>query len=143
VSGASVQDNKFVIVRGLSDRYNSAMLNSALLPSSEPDKKAFSFDMFPAALIDNIIINKTATPEFTGEFTGGVVQVNTKDIPAKDVLTVGFGLGYNTNQPSSHLLATSEINMIGWDLTMEQETCPIVSLQPPNCIGHSEKMLRD
>ena len=44
VSGASIQDNKFVIVRGLSDRYNSAMLNSALLPSSEPDKKAFSFD---------------------------------------------------------------------------------------------------
>ena len=46
VSGASIQDNKFVIVRGLSDRYNAAMLNSALLPSSEPDKKAFSFDMF-------------------------------------------------------------------------------------------------
>jgi len=78
VSGASVQDNKFVIVRGLSDRYNSAMLNSALLPSSEPDKKAFSFDMFPAALIDNIIINKTATPEFTGEFSGGLVLVNIK-----------------------------------------------------------------
>lgn len=96
VSGASIQDNRFVVVRGLSDRYNSAMLNNALLPSSEPDKKAFSFDMFPAAFIDNIIIHKTATPEFTGEFSGGLVQVNTRDIPTKNMISVGFGIGYNT-----------------------------------------------
>lgn len=96
VSGASIQDNRFVIVRGLSDRYNAAMLNSAQLPSSEPDKKAFSFDVFPAAIVDNIIINKTATPDLPGEFAGGLIQVNTKDIPAKDVLSVGFGIGYNT-----------------------------------------------
>lgn len=113
VSGASVQDNKFVIVRGLSDRYNSAMLNSALLPSSEPDKKAFSFDMFPAALIDNIIINKTATPEFTGEFSGGLVQVNTKDIPTKDVLTIGFGLGYNT-QSTFKPFISNQRNQYDW-----------------------------
>ena len=72
VSGASIQDNRFVIVRGLSDRYNAAIINNAQLPSSEPDKKAFSFDVIPAALIDNIIINKTATPDLTGEFAGGV-----------------------------------------------------------------------
>ncbi len=113
VSGASVQDNKFVIVRGLSDRYNSAMLNSALLPSSEPDKKAFSFDMFPAALIDNIVINKTATPEFTGEFSGGLVQVNTRDIPSKDLLTVGFGLGYNT-QSTFKPFVSNQRNQYDW-----------------------------
>ncbi len=113
VSGAAIQDNKFVIVRGLSDRYNSAMLNSALLPSSEPDKKAFSFDMFPAALIDNIIINKTATPEFTGEFSGGLVQVNTKDIPTKDVITVGFGIGYN-NQSTFQNFQSNRRNQYDW-----------------------------
>lgn len=113
VSGAAIQDNKFVIVRGLSDRYNSAMLNSALLPSSEPDKKAFSFDMFPAALIDNIVINKTATPEFTGEFSGGLVQVNTKDIPSKDVITVGFGLGYN-NQSTFKDFTSNRRNRYDW-----------------------------
>lgn len=113
VSGASIQDNKFVVVRGLSDRYNAAMLNSALLPSSEPDKKAFSFDMFPAALIDNIIINKTATPEFTGEFSGGLVQVNTRDIPTKNVLTVGFGLGYN-NQSTFKPFVSNERNKYDW-----------------------------
>src|SRR5690606_6761580 len=82
VSGASLQDNRFVVIRGLSDRYNSAMINSAHLPSTEPDKRAFSFDVIPSSLIDNIIISKTATPDVTGEFAGGVVQINTKDIPA-------------------------------------------------------------
>jgi hypothetical protein len=96
VSGASIQDNKFVIVRGLSDRYNQALINGAQLPSSEPDKKAFSFDVIPSALIDNIIINKTATPDLTGEFAGGLVQIQTKDVPTKDILTLGVNFGYNT-----------------------------------------------
>ncbi|MBU6159173.1 MAG: TonB-dependent receptor [Bacteroidetes bacterium] len=96
VSGASIQDNKFVIVRGLSDRYNQALINGAQLPSSEPDKKAFSFDVIPSQLIDNIIINKTATPDLTGEFAGGLVQINTKDIPSRNQLIVGIGLGFNT-----------------------------------------------
>ena len=96
VSGASIQDNKFVIIRGLSDRYNQALINGAQLPSSEPDKKAFSFDVIPSALIDNIIINKTATPDLTGEFAGGLVQINTKDIPTKNFVTLGVGFGFNT-----------------------------------------------
>lgn len=96
VSGTSIQDNKFVIVRGLSDRYNSAFINGAALPSSEPDKKAFSFDVIPSSLIDNIIINKTATPDITGEFAGGLVQIQTKDIPTKNELVLGVALGFNT-----------------------------------------------
>ncbi|MBY0476913.1 MAG: carboxypeptidase-like regulatory domain-containing protein [Chitinophagaceae bacterium] len=96
VSGASIQDNKFVIIRGLSDRYNQALINGAQLPSSEPDKKAFSFDVIPSQLIDNIIINKTATPDLTGEFAGGLVQIQTKDVPTKDILNIGVGFGFNT-----------------------------------------------
>ena len=96
VSGASIQDNKFVIIRGLADRYNSAYINGAQLPSSEPDKKAFSFDVIPSQLIDNIVINKTATPNLTGEFAGGLVQVATKDIPVRNELSLSVGLGFNT-----------------------------------------------
>lgn len=96
VSGASIQDNKFVIVRGLSDRYNQALINGAQLPSSEPDKKAFSFDVIPSQLIDNIIINKTATPDLTGEFAGGLVQITTKDVPTRNILNVGVSFGFNT-----------------------------------------------
>ncbi|MBC8051777.1 MAG: TonB-dependent receptor [Sphingobacteriaceae bacterium] len=96
VSGASIQDNKFVVVRGLSDRYNSAQINGAILPSSEPDKKAFSFDIFPSNLIDRIVINKTASPDLPGDFAGGVVQIITKDVPDQDFLELSLGSGYNT-----------------------------------------------
>ena len=96
VSGASIQDNKYVVVRGLSDRYNQALINGASMPSSEPDRKAFSFDMIPSSMIDNIIVNKTATPDLPGEFAGGLVQINTKDIPVQNFLTVGFSAGYNS-----------------------------------------------
>lgn len=96
VSGASVRDGKYVVIRGLSDRYNMAMVNNALMPSTEPDKKAFSFDIIPSNLIDNIIINKTASPDLPGDFAGGVVTVLTKDVPEQNFLNVGASVGYNT-----------------------------------------------
>lgn len=117
VSGASIQDNKYVIIRGLSDRYNQAMLNDAQMPSSEPDKKAFSFDIIPAAMIDNIIINKTATPDLPGEFAGGLVQINTKDIPTKNQLTVGVSVGYNTQSTFKDFTSNSRksTDWLGFD----------------------------
>ncbi|MBL7717330.1 MAG: TonB-dependent receptor [Flavipsychrobacter sp.] len=95
VSGASVQNDKFVVIRGLSDRYNTAMLNSAQMPSTEPDRKAFSFDIIPSNLIDNIIISKTASADLPGDFAGGVVQVMTKDVPDENFYNLGLTLGYN------------------------------------------------
>ncbi len=96
VPGTSVQDGKYLVVRGLADRYNQAMLNGILLSSTEPDRKTFSFDIFPSSIIDNIIINKTFIPELPGEWAGGIIQVNTKDVPAKNFLTVQVGTGFNT-----------------------------------------------
>ncbi len=95
VSGASVQDNKFAVIRGLSDRYNVAMLNGALLSSTEPDRKAFSLDLFPAAMLDNLVILKTANPDLPGDFAGGVIQINTRDIPEESFLTLSLSGGYN------------------------------------------------
>jgi hypothetical protein len=117
VSGASIQDNKFVVVRGLGDRYNVAYINGAQLPSSEPDKKAFSFDVIPASVIDNIVINKTATPDLTGEFAGGLVQVTTKDVPARSFLSVGFSLGYNTVATGKDFISNTRNNndWLGFD----------------------------
>lgn len=96
VSGASIQDNKFVVIRGLNDRYNMAMVNNALMPSTEPNRKAFSFDVIPSDVIDNIVINKTATPDLPGDFAGGVVKVLTKDIPERNFFNVNLGAGYNS-----------------------------------------------
>ncbi len=96
ISGATIQDNKFAIIRGMSDRYNAGFINGAPLPSSESDKKAFSFDMFPANILDNIVILKTATPDQTGEFAGGIIQINTKSIPEKNSQSISIGGGYNS-----------------------------------------------
>lgn len=96
VSGASIQDNKFVVIRGLSDRYNTATINNAMLPSTEPDKKAFSFDIIPSNLIDRITINKTASANLPADFAGGVIQVVTKDIPEENFLDFSTSIGINT-----------------------------------------------
>lgn len=96
ISGVTIQDDKFVIIRGLNERYNASYLNGSPLPSTEPDKKAFSFDLFPANMLDNIVINKTATPDMPSEFAGGIVQINTKSIPEKNFVSFGTGVGYNT-----------------------------------------------
>jgi TonB-dependent receptor len=94
--GASIQDGKFLVIRGLADRYNQAMLNGILLTSTEPDRKTFSFDLIPSAMIDNVVINKAFVPEYPGEWAGGLVQVNTKDIPSKNFFTIQIGTGLNT-----------------------------------------------
>ncbi|WDF55423.1 TonB-dependent receptor [Mucilaginibacter sp. KACC 22063] len=96
VSGTSIQDGKFVVVRGLSDRYNSNMLNNAVLPSTEPDKKAFSFDIIPSSFVDNIIVYKTATPDLPGDFAGGLVKTISKDLPDAKFFDATVGLGYNS-----------------------------------------------
>lgn len=94
--GASIQEGKFIVIRGLADRYNQAMLNGILLTSTEPDRKTFSFDMIPASMIDNIIINKAFVPEYPGEWAGGLIQVNTKDIPSKNFFNIQLGSGFNS-----------------------------------------------
>lgn len=96
VSGATIQDNSFVVVRGLPDRYNAVYINNAPLPSSEPDRKAFAFDIFPAAFINDIKVIKTAMPSLSGEFAGGLIQLRTKDIPEKNFYAGSFSVGYNT-----------------------------------------------
>jgi len=94
--GASIQEGKYIIVRGLADRYNQAMLNGILLTSTEPDRKTFSFDIFPSQIIDNIIINKAFVPELPGEWAGGLIQVNTKDIPTKNFFNIQIGTSANS-----------------------------------------------
>ena len=96
VSGASIQDNKFAVIRGLNDRYNAAYINGGPLPSSEADRKAFSFDIFPVNMLENLSIVKTASPELPGEFAGGIIQIKTKDIPSETFQSLSFGTGYNT-----------------------------------------------
>jgi hypothetical protein len=94
VNGVTIQNDKFVLVRGLSDRYNSAILNKTLLPSTEPDRRAFSFDIIPTALIDNIIVSKSSSANQPGDWSGGLVQITTKEVSDNFFnLSLGSGFG--------------------------------------------------
>lgn len=95
-SGTTIQDGKYAIVRGLNERYNLALVNGAMLPGSEPDKKVFSFDIFPAGMLDNLIIIKTAQPDLPGEFAGGIIRMNTKDVPDSNFINMSVSGGYNS-----------------------------------------------
>jgi hypothetical protein len=93
VSGVTIQNDKFVLVRGLADRYNSAILNKTLLPSTEPDRRAFSFDIIPTALIDNIIVAKSASANQPGDWSGGLVQITTKEV-SDNFFNISLGSGW-------------------------------------------------
>ena len=116
--GTSIQDGKFIVVRGLADRYNQATLNGILLTSTEPDRKTFSFDLIPAQMIDNIIINKAFVPELPGEWAGGLIQVNTKDIPTVNFFNVQVGGGFNTQTTGKPFFKESQggkYDFLGFD----------------------------
>lgn len=114
VSGTSITDNKFVVVRGLAERYNTTLMNSNLLPSTEPDKKAFSFNIIPSSLIDNIIIYKTASPDLPGDFAGGAVKVNTKDLPNQPFTELSLSLGYHTLTTFKDFSAAGPKGKLDW-----------------------------
>lgn len=96
VTGASVVDGKYVYIRGLGERYSSTMLNGAELPSADPERKAVHMDMFPSNLLDNIVTLKTFTPDKPGNFSGGMVDVGTKNYPEKFTLKFSTSTSYNT-----------------------------------------------
>ncbi len=96
VSGASIQDDRFAVIRGLNDRYNAAYINGAPLPSTESDRKAFAFDIFPSSILDNLIIYKTATPDRSAEFAGGIIDITTKSVVPKNFTSISIGGSFNT-----------------------------------------------
>jgi outer membrane receptor protein involved in Fe transport len=96
VTGVSVVDGGFVYVRGLGERYSSTMLNNAMIPTTEPERRVVPLDLFPAALIDNIKVQKTYSPELPGEFSGGLVNMTTTEFPTTKTLRVSVSYGFNT-----------------------------------------------
>lgn len=97
VTGVSVEGGKYVTVRGLGDRYSKTALNGAEIPSLDPNKNSVQLDLFPTNLIDNMLVYKTFTPDLPGSFTGGYINLTTKDFPDKFMLQFTTSLGYNTN----------------------------------------------
>jgi hypothetical protein len=75
VTGMSLVDSSYVFVRGLGERYSNTTLNGATLPSTEPERKVVSLDMFPAGLLESVSVVKTYTPDRPADFAGGLVEI--------------------------------------------------------------------
>ncbi len=95
VTGVSVEGGKHVFVRGLGDRYTKTILNSMEIPGLDPDRNTVQMDLFPTNLIDNLIVYKSFSPDLPGDFTGGMVDIVTKDFPEKKTFSVSASFGYN------------------------------------------------
>lgn len=96
ISGVSVVDNKYVVVRGMTERYNQAMMDGMVLPSTDANKRNFSFDLIPNEMVGEILVNKTATPDASAEFVGGQVMIKTLDIPSRNFTTISVGGSSNS-----------------------------------------------
>ncbi len=94
VPGISIREGKFIIVRGLTERYNTVWLNNTSAPSSEVDKRAFSFDIIPSDMIDNILIYKTPAPELPANFAGAVINIQTKNLVDEGKITFSYTPGF-------------------------------------------------
>jgi len=118
IAGATVQEGKYAVVRGLPDRYVNSQMNSVRLPSADPDKRAVQLDQFPSEIIDSVQVSKTFTPDQQGDASGGAVNIITKGIPDKNVFRFKIGTEYNTQVTGNDNFLTYKgggVNFLGID----------------------------
>ncbi|MCB0806416.1 MAG: TonB-dependent receptor, partial [Bacteroidales bacterium] len=96
IPGITIQEGKYIVVRGLKDRYNTAWLNGAPTTSFESDKKSFSFDVIPSSALDNIMVYKTPAPELPADFAGAAVMIYTRNVPDENRISIGYKAGFRT-----------------------------------------------
>lgn len=96
VTGISLSQGKFVVVRGLNERYSSATLNGSPLPSPEPLRRVAPLDLFPTSVLSDVVVSKTFAPEFSGEFGGGAINMKTKNLPKDNFFEISLSAGWNT-----------------------------------------------
>ena len=97
VVGISLQDEKYVFVRGLGDRYSNTSLNGSKIPSTEFDKRVVPLDLYPSDLLDTIKVAKSYTVDKPGDFAAGLVEMETLDFPVRETASLGFSLGNHSN----------------------------------------------
>jgi outer membrane receptor for ferrienterochelin and colicin len=105
VSGVTVEDGRYIHVRGLGERYTTASLNGARVPSPEPERKVVPLDIFPSGLLQTITATKTFTPDLSGDFSGAQVDIRTREFPTERQFTVSAGAGLNDRVTGATLFA--------------------------------------
>lgn len=96
VPAVTIKDNKFIIVRGLGERYSSALLNGSRLPSTDPNRRIVPLDIFPADFIESLNVIKTYSPDLPGDFSAGLVDIKLAEPPAHLTYGLSASLSFNT-----------------------------------------------
>ena len=118
IPGVSVQDGKFVYVRGLGDRYSKTLLGGLEVPGLDPDKNTLQLDIFPTNLLDNILISKSASADLNSDFTGGIVDVILKDFSVLPEYSFSIRGSYNPDMNLNDNFIGNEneaFNFLGFD----------------------------
>jgi len=118
IPGVSIEGGKYVYVRGLGDRYTKSILNGIDIPGLDPDRNTIQMDLFPTNILDNVIVLKSASAEYPADFTGGIVDIVTKDFPTRPEYTISLGTGYNPDMHfnDNYLTYTgSNTDFLGYD----------------------------
>ena len=118
MTGVTVEDGTYVYVRGLGDRYSKTFLNGANIPGLDPDRNSVQMDIFPAHLLENVVVYKTFSAQLPGDFTGGYIDISTKSVPEGPTLHFSTSVGYNptANLNSNTLTYTgSSTDWLGMD----------------------------
>lgn len=123
-TGVNVADGKFVVVRGLSDRYNVVSLNGLRVPSSDPDRRAVSLDLFPTAVIRNVSTTKTFLPDLNAESTGATIDISTKAVPDEDFVKFKYGTSYNSQSTGNKGFLTYNGGGTGMFGTAQERALP-------------------
>lgn len=95
VPGVSVQGGKFVYVRGLGDRYTKSILNGIDIPGLDPDRNTIQMDIFPTSILENLIVIKSSAAEYPADFTGGIINIVTKEFPNEKIFNISVSTSYN------------------------------------------------
>ncbi len=120
IPGISLINGRFIVVRGLAQRYNNVWINGGSVPSTEADGRAFSFDVIPSGNIDNIVISKSFTADLPGDFSGGFIEITTKGMPDKSSvkLSIGAGINSQTQFHDTHLGTRASTEWLGFDASL-------------------------
>lgn len=94
VPAVTVQEGKFVFVRGLGGRYISTSLNGASMPSTDPSKRTVPLDLFPSSMIEQLDVGKSFIAPISGESTGGDIRIRTRTFPNESDGKFSLSIGY-------------------------------------------------
>jgi hypothetical protein len=117
VTGLSIVEGRFIYVRGLGERYSSALLNGSPLPSPEPLQRVIPLDLFPSDILAGVTVQKTYSVSYPGEFGGGVIDLQTISTPNEPFFTMKASVGGNseTTGQTNLIYYGSRTDFLGFD----------------------------